>query len=121
MCIDGVAWPYADDEETVDRCLTVFSNSNYCYRGNSGAILHISSDLLVNVEVFPPLSEQEIKKRKVLLPYWLFDMIAKKEAEKKSGAGGRSNRKEMASLRQSENEKKFSNSVNPMRVVQASC
>lgn len=122
MCIDGVAWPYADDEETVDRCLTVFSNSNYCYRGNSGAILHISSDLLVNVEVFPPLSEQEIKKRKVLLPYWLFDMIAKKEAEKKSGASGRSSsRKEMAPIRQSENEKKFSNSVNPMRVVQVTC
>ena len=119
MCLDGVAWPYANDDETVDRCLTVFSTSNYCFRGNSGAILHISSDLLVNVEVFPPLADQDIKKRKVLLPYWLYDMIAKKEAEKKGTSKttkSASRTKEAVPLRISENEGKYSNSMNKIPV-----
>ena len=83
-CQEGVSWPYADDDENVDRCLTVFSSSNYCGRKNSSAVLHVNSDLLVNVELLQPMTEAEIKKRKVLLPFWLYDLITQKEAEKSS-------------------------------------
>lgn len=79
MCPEGINWPYSDDEENVDRCLTIFSSSNYCGRGNVGAILHISEELLVNVEVFDPLPVGEDKQRHVLLPYWLYDMISKRD------------------------------------------
>ena len=96
MCTDGVSWPYADDEENVDRCLTIFSNSDYCGRGNTAAILHIAADLLVNVEVFTPVIQEEGKKRHVLLPYWLYDMIAKKEDPKRAAKA--------ASIRASEND-----------------
>ncbi|OHS94311.1 Ser/Thr protein phosphatase [Tritrichomonas foetus] len=82
MCQEGVSWPYADDDENVDRCLTVFSNSNYCGRGNSAAVLHVNNDLLVNVELIQPLTDSEMRKRKVLLPFWLYDLIALKESEK---------------------------------------
>lgn len=78
MCSDGINWPYADDEEAVDRCLTVFSSSDYCGRHNTSAILHISLDLLVNVEVFDPLPADP-DKRHVLLPYWLYDMISRRD------------------------------------------
>lgn len=119
MCADGVAWPYANDEETVDRCITVFSNSNYCYRGNNAAVLHISADLLVSVEIFKPLTDQDLKERKVLLPFWLYDMISKKEAEKKSGknsSNSKALKKEAVSLRQSENERKLSNTLTSLKV-----
>lgn len=79
MCDEGIAWPYAEDENAVDRCLTIFSNSNYCGRENTGAILHVSSDLLVSVEVFNMLTLEEEQKRKILLPYWLSDLTASKE------------------------------------------
>lgn len=82
VCNDGVSWPYSSDEQNVDRCLTVFSTSNYCGRGNTAAVLYVNSDLLVNVEFLQPLSETEMKKRKVLLPFWLYDFISRKEAEK---------------------------------------
>lgn len=80
MCQEGVAWPYADDDKNVDKCLTVFSNSDYCGRGNSAAVLHVSTNLLVNVELIPPMTAVEMYKRKVLLPFWLYDLIATKEA-----------------------------------------
>jgi protein phosphatase len=81
MCEDGTAWPFEDDQENVEKCLTVFSTSNYCDQGNKGAVLFVASDLLVNVEEFAPVTGEEQGKKHVLLPYWLCDLIAEKAAE----------------------------------------
>jgi protein phosphatase len=82
LCEDGIAWPFAGDDKNVERCLTVFSTSDYCERGNSAAILYVAADLLVNVEEFIPLKDTELTKKRVL-PCWLCDTIARKEQTRK--------------------------------------
>jgi protein phosphatase len=76
MCDDGIAWPFAGDEHNVERCLTVFSTSDYRDRGNRAPALYIAADMLVNVEEFASLKGE---KRRVVLPYWMCQLITKKE------------------------------------------
>ena len=81
VCDEGVEWPYQDDDVYGDICITVFSNTNYCDRDNSGAVVCVTDDLAVSIELFDPILFEETK-RNILLPYWLADLIAKKEAER---------------------------------------
>ena len=81
LCDEGVCWPYQDDDVFADSCITVFSNTDYCGRENSGAVICVTDDLTVSIEVFEPLLVEETK-RNILLPYWLADLISKKEAER---------------------------------------
>jgi protein phosphatase len=85
MCMEGISWPFANDETAGEKCLTVFSNTNYCDMGNTGAILHISTDLIVNVEVLSPLTEETARSRHTVLPYWLSELIAQKEKAPRRG------------------------------------
>lgn len=81
VCDEGIYWPYAAEEDYADMCVTIFSNTDYCERANTGAVLCVSEDLTVTVEmlemVFP-----ESKKKNILLPYWLTDFITNKESER---------------------------------------
>ena len=81
VCDEGVEWPYQDDDVFCDSCITVFSNTNYCDRENSGAVLCVTENLAVTIELFDPMLMEEAK-RNILLPYWLADLIQKKESER---------------------------------------
>jgi diadenosine tetraphosphatase ApaH/serine/threonine PP2A family protein phosphatase len=76
LCMKGTAWPFEGDA-AVEKCLTVFSTSNYCEQGNTAAVLSVSPELLVAVEEFGAPAEPA--RRHVLLPYWLCAMIAERE------------------------------------------
>lgn len=87
MCKDGIAWPYAPDDSAADRCITIFSNSDYCGRENDAAVICVTEGLAVSIEMFE-CEFVENKKRTILLPYWLSDLIAKKDAQKAENAKG---------------------------------
>jgi protein phosphatase len=78
-CDDGTSWPFEDDAEVCEACVTVFSTSNYCDLGNQGAVLFVEADLLVDVQVFPALTPEKVGKHRIVLPYWLSDLIARKK------------------------------------------
>jgi hypothetical protein len=61
-------------------------------------VLFVEEDLLVNVEVLKPRVVEEGSKQRVVLPYWLADVIA----QKRDGAGEPALRK-MAVAKKSEN------------------
>lgn len=67
-CIDGLRWSFGEQ-----RCLTVFSNSNYCGHWNQAMIVEITKDFKMKNEKFTPLTFNEIKKRRVIWPYWLLN------------------------------------------------
>jgi protein phosphatase len=85
LCMDGISWPFEADEDAGEKCLTLFSNTNYCDMGNTGAILHVSSDLIVNVEAFSPLTEETARSRHIILPYWLAELISRKTTGSRRG------------------------------------
>ncbi|EAX89866.1 Ser/Thr protein phosphatase, putative [Trichomonas vaginalis G3] len=85
MCEDGVAWPYAADDSAADKCITIFSNSDYCGRENDAAVICVTEDLAVSIEMFE-CQFTEDPKRTILLPYWLSDLIAKKDAQRAARA-----------------------------------
>jgi protein phosphatase len=78
-CEDGTSWPFEGDAESCEDCVTVFSTSNYCEQGNAGAVLFVDADLLVDVEVFPALTPDEVNKQRIVMPYWLSDLITRKK------------------------------------------
>ena len=73
-CSDGCMSPFGDEK----KCVTVFSNSDYCGRGNNAAVLRVAEDLMIRTEMIPCLSPEEKKLRRVLLPTWLLDWIGSK-------------------------------------------
>jgi diadenosine tetraphosphatase ApaH/serine/threonine PP2A family protein phosphatase len=83
LCMKGTTWPFEDYPEVAEKCLTVFSTSNYCDQGNTAAVLSVSADLLVNVEEFACAASGEQARKHVRLPYWLSEMIAQKEQASK--------------------------------------
>lgn len=58
-----------------DKCLTIFSTSDYCGHKNVGMICKITGDLLMEKEFFVPLESEEKDKRRVILPEWLLNKI----------------------------------------------
>ena len=67
-CPDGFQWSFGEH-----RCLTIFSNSNYCGHWNYGLVVNISKDFKLNNEKFEPLTSDEIQRRRIIWPYWLLD------------------------------------------------
>lgn len=61
--------------EQNQKCLTIFSNSDYCGHKNVGMICKITKDLRMEKELFVPLENEEKEKRRVILPEWLLSKI----------------------------------------------
>lgn len=70
-CNDGMAWPLGEDT----RCITIFSNSDYCGIGNKAAVIGVPESLELTREVFTVLPAAEKRKRRVLLPTWLLSRL----------------------------------------------
>jgi diadenosine tetraphosphatase ApaH/serine/threonine PP2A family protein phosphatase len=67
-CSDGMEWPFGDRHRAV---LTVFSTTDYCGSGNAGVVIRVSKDLMLEKVGLLALSEEERKKKRVILPDWL--------------------------------------------------
>jgi protein phosphatase len=67
LCLQGVEFPFAGSE----KCMTVFSTTDYCEHKNLGAVISLSPDLELDVIVFGALNEVAKRKRRVLFPQWL--------------------------------------------------
>jgi hypothetical protein len=61
----GMDWPFGQQ----GRCLTVFSSSNYCGKGNRGAVALVSEDCAIDTIAFEPMGMEQM--RRVLLPQWI--------------------------------------------------
>jgi hypothetical protein len=61
----GWDWPFGQD----GRCLTVFSSSDYCGKGNRGAVAVVSEDGRIETVEFEPVVPDGM--RRVLLPVWI--------------------------------------------------
>ena len=77
VCFDGCICPFPDDQ----RCVTVFSNSDYCGRSNKAAVLSVDNDLVIRTEIFPHLTPEQRLKRRVILPPWLIDWIGRRNGK----------------------------------------
>ena len=58
--------------QPIKRCLTVFSCTDYCGFGNKAAVLVVGNEGDYKVEAFNPLSEEDLRRRRVIVPEWLF-------------------------------------------------
>jgi protein phosphatase len=61
----GWNWPFGQQ----GRCLTVFSSSDYCGKGNKGAVALVSEDCRIETVEFEPMVATRL--RRVLLPVWI--------------------------------------------------
>jgi protein phosphatase len=61
----GLDWPFGP----LGRCLTVFSSSDYCGKGNSGAVALVSEDCRIETAAFDPIIDPGM--RRVLFPQWI--------------------------------------------------
>jgi protein phosphatase len=60
----GLDWPFGPN----GRCLTVFSSSNYCGKGNSGAVATVGPNGTIETVTFEPIGRYG---RRVVFPEWL--------------------------------------------------
>ena len=70
-CDTGVLWPFLNNTKSGDKCITIFSNTDYCERGNNAAVLRVSSTLSIYIEFFHALNQKDKQNKEVSLPYWL--------------------------------------------------
>jgi protein phosphatase len=98
-CEDGTSWPFQEHPEACEYCVTVFSTSNYCDQGNTAAVIFVGNDMLVNVEVFPAVMPEDMPSQRIVLPYWLSDLITQKK-----GAHTKLVKVDAVPLRSNENE-----------------
>jgi protein phosphatase len=61
---EGFDWPFG----LGGRCLTVFSSSNYCGKGNRGAVAIVSEDGTIEIVTFEPIG---VRGRRLVFPEWL--------------------------------------------------
>ena len=80
-CDEGYSWPFVEDENYAESCITIFSNSDYCERQNHASVLLVSKDLNVSIELF---NYEYLYENENLLPFWLSEFIHKKESLIKS-------------------------------------
>ena len=66
-CHNGINWPFTDKPEYMNTCITVFS----CCFNNTAGVITISSKLEISYESFSPLTPEQAKKRRILLPVWM--------------------------------------------------
>ncbi|KAK8834109.1 hypothetical protein M9Y10_020843 [Tritrichomonas musculus] len=96
-CFDGYDYP-------LENCITIFSNTDYCKMSNDAAVIHIKNEPEVElhsensdseqdeldifkyeddphllIEVFSPLNDEQLNKRRVLIPESLLVEMAPKE------------------------------------------
>lgn len=70
-CAKGYARP-------LDKCLTVFSNCDYCGMGNKAAVAIVHEDSDVTLEKFQPLNDDDLEKRRIILPEWILRSLHKR-------------------------------------------
>ena len=70
-CNTGVLWPFINNPKTNDKCITIFSSTDYCQSGNNAAVLRVSQTLSIYIEFFHSLSQKEKQSKEVAFPYWL--------------------------------------------------
>ena len=63
-----------------NKCVTIFSNTDYCGHSNYGMICNITKELSFEKELFIPLDNEILEKRRIILPEWLLDKIDQFEA-----------------------------------------
>jgi diadenosine tetraphosphatase ApaH/serine/threonine PP2A family protein phosphatase len=68
VCPQGYEWSFGSE----GKCLTVFSNTNYCGTWNRGAVALVGADKAVTFEMLAPLSQRELRRKLVLIPEWIF-------------------------------------------------
>ncbi|EAY00623.1 Ser/Thr protein phosphatase, putative [Trichomonas vaginalis G3] len=73
MCKDGMHRPFNDD-----KCITVFSNTDYCGRKNHAAVAFLSKDKEIEFKKFKYISPKENNTFHVILPNWLMDVKSTK-------------------------------------------
>ncbi|OHS95917.1 Serine/threonine-protein phosphatase PP1-2 [Tritrichomonas foetus] len=70
VCERGIEFPFKN-------CATVFSNTNYCEMRNEAALAIVLKGQKVQYPKFKPLSNAEKKKRRIIIPEWIFEEINK--------------------------------------------
>jgi diadenosine tetraphosphatase ApaH/serine/threonine PP2A family protein phosphatase len=65
---------------TFQRCLTIFSASNYCGRGNEAAVALLGDDCSIRIEQIPKIKRIEGVQRQIL-PQWLIDTSVARQPE----------------------------------------
>jgi protein phosphatase len=66
-CQQGVDRPFPGSR----RCVTVFSTTDYCGLGNSGAMMAVSDNVELKEVNFEMISGRENRKRRVIFPEWI--------------------------------------------------
>lgn len=69
-CMDGFYF-------SLEKCLTIFSNTNYCGIKNNAAIVIIKENENLEISTIKFLNEEEMKKRRILVPEWIFIDVRK--------------------------------------------
>jgi diadenosine tetraphosphatase ApaH/serine/threonine PP2A family protein phosphatase len=72
---NGYDFPFSDTE----RCITVFSSSNYCGKKNNASVINVSSSLNVTVTNFTPRTSEEMGKWIPEIPSWILSEIKNNE------------------------------------------
>ena len=68
-CMEGI-------EKPLQRCITVFSNTDYCGMNNKAAVIVLDPDEDdFKTIVFNPLTEEDLETRKVIVPEWIFTEV----------------------------------------------
>jgi diadenosine tetraphosphatase ApaH/serine/threonine PP2A family protein phosphatase len=65
---------------TFEGCLTIFSASDYCGRGNEAAVVLLGDDCSIRVEQIPKINRMEGVQRQIL-PQWLIDTSVARQPE----------------------------------------
>ena len=71
QCNNGFCWTYSSDNEMKSRCLTIFSTSDYCSIEINAAVAFITSDLQVQIQHFPFLTDEQKSRFVIKYPDWL--------------------------------------------------
>lgn len=67
-CENGYDQPFENN-----KCWTVFSSADYCNNWNTAAVLVVEDDEVVDIIRFDPLTEEEKKRHRIILPEWLLE------------------------------------------------
>ena len=78
LCYEGYDYPFGPS----DSCITVFSNTDYCGRGNFAAVAFIDNENKVTTTIFNPLKPNAKDEMHITLPQWLLDERAKRITKK---------------------------------------
>lgn len=68
LCQNGYSHPYHNE-----KCITIFSNTDYCMRRNSAAIAYLDDDCKPKIMTLPYLRESARAILKFVLPIWIID------------------------------------------------